>query len=146
MLDDKGGLRATLEFYGVKAFEYTRPDAGKAVAGESLELDNDNSCVGSFGNAGQDGRKSVPTIEHEKKGPVTRRKGPGLRPADEHDLFAIVWPYIEKELDTPKTEQELADKLKVRRGQMQDWLKKAQELGKVHNCRVAPHAGVFGKG
>jgi len=46
-------------------------------------------------------------------------------------LFDIVWPYIEKELDTPKTEQELAEKLKVRRGQMQDWLKKAQELGKV---------------
>lgn len=34
-------------------------------------------------------------------------------------------------MDTSKTEQELAEKLKVRRGQMQDWLKKAQELGKV---------------
>lgn len=103
VLDDEGGLRATLEFYGAKAFGSTRPDAGEAVVGESLE----------------------------KKGPVARRKDPELQPADEHDLFDIVWPYIEKELDTPKTEQELAEKLKVRRGQMQDWLKKAQELGKV---------------
>ncbi|MBC7341619.1 MAG: DNA-protecting protein DprA [Clostridia bacterium] len=51
--------------------------------------------------------------------------------ANERGLFDIVWPYIERELDSPKTEEELAEKLRVRRGQMQDWLKKAQELGRV---------------
>lgn len=68
-LDDEGGLRATLEFYGAKAFGYTRPDACGAVVGEPLE----------------------------KKDPVARRKDPDLQPAEEHDLFDIVWPCIEKE-------------------------------------------------
>lgn len=106
VLDNKGGLRATLELYGAKDSGYTRPDAGVTTVGESTEPvlfspENDNSYAGSFGN-------------------------------DDYDLFTIVWPYIEKELNTPKTEQELAEKMKVRRGQIQDWLKKAQELGKVH--------------
>ena len=98
-------VNSLLELYGAKDSGHTRPDAGVTMVGESTEpvLFSPENDNSYAGSLGNDG-----------------------------DLFAIVWPYIEKELNTPKTEQELAEKMKVRQGQMQDWLKKALELGKIH--------------
>jgi predicted Rossmann fold nucleotide-binding protein DprA/Smf involved in DNA uptake len=47
------------------------------------------------------------------------------------DLFEVVWPYIEQQLVTEKTEQELAESLDLHTGQLKIWLKRALELGKV---------------
>ncbi len=47
------------------------------------------------------------------------------------DLFSIVWPYLESQLKTEITEDELADRLNLHPGQLKQWLKRAMELGKV---------------
>jgi predicted Rossmann fold nucleotide-binding protein DprA/Smf involved in DNA uptake len=47
------------------------------------------------------------------------------------DLFPVVWPCIEKELATPKTEKELADCFNVEVKQMRTWLSAAVDKGDV---------------
>ncbi|MDD5142893.1 DNA-processing protein DprA [Methanoregula sp.] len=48
-----------------------------------------------------------------------------------NDLFPIVWPCIEKQLATPKTEKELAECFNVEVKQMRAWLLSAVEKGDV---------------
>ncbi|AGB02291.1 DNA-processing protein DprA [Methanoregula formicica] len=48
-----------------------------------------------------------------------------------NDLFPIVWPCIEKQLATPKTEKELAECFNVEVKQMRAWLSSAVEKGDV---------------
>ena len=47
------------------------------------------------------------------------------------DLFKVVWPYMQKLLETPKNVSELAELLNIRDVQIQDWLKTALDNGKV---------------
>lgn len=47
------------------------------------------------------------------------------------DLFMIVWPYIQKLLETPRNEVELAQLLNIRDNQIHDWLNRAINDGKV---------------
>jgi predicted Rossmann fold nucleotide-binding protein DprA/Smf involved in DNA uptake len=47
------------------------------------------------------------------------------------DLFPVVWPWIEKELVTPKTDKELAECFNVELKQMRTWLSLAVETGDV---------------
>lgn len=47
------------------------------------------------------------------------------------DLFEIVWPYLEQQLSTEKTEPELAEILKLHPLQLRLWLKRALEMGKI---------------
>lgn len=50
---------------------------------------------------------------------------------NEKDLFSVVWPHIEKDLATPKTDKELADCFHVELKQMRAWLSLAVEKGNV---------------
>ena len=47
------------------------------------------------------------------------------------DLFEIVWPYIEQQLITAKTELELVKILNLHPLQLRLWLKRALEMGKI---------------
>jgi predicted Rossmann fold nucleotide-binding protein DprA/Smf involved in DNA uptake len=47
------------------------------------------------------------------------------------DLFEIVWPYLEQQLSTEKTEPELAEILQLHPLQLRLWLKRALEMGKI---------------
>jgi predicted Rossmann fold nucleotide-binding protein DprA/Smf involved in DNA uptake len=47
------------------------------------------------------------------------------------DLFPVVWPWIEKELVTPKTDKELAECFNVEVKQMRAWLSAAVDKGDV---------------
>jgi hypothetical protein len=48
-----------------------------------------------------------------------------------NDLFNLIWPYLERELQTFKTEQELADRLNLELIQVRTWLQRAMNDGKV---------------
>jgi predicted Rossmann fold nucleotide-binding protein DprA/Smf involved in DNA uptake len=48
-----------------------------------------------------------------------------------HDLFPVVWPFIEKELQHPRTERELAEMFKIELKQIKSWLSVAVEQGRV---------------
>jgi len=47
------------------------------------------------------------------------------------DLFEIIWPYLEQQLSTAKTESELAEILNLHPLQLRLWLKRALEIGKI---------------
>ncbi len=47
------------------------------------------------------------------------------------DLFEIVWPYLESQLQTETTEQTLIDILNLHPAQLKIWLKRAIESGKI---------------
>ena len=47
------------------------------------------------------------------------------------DLFEIIWPYIEQQLTTAKTEPELAEMLNLHPLQLRLWLKRGLEMGKI---------------
>jgi|GEM_PF-5240297 predicted Rossmann fold nucleotide-binding protein DprA/Smf involved in DNA uptake len=47
------------------------------------------------------------------------------------DIYEVVLPFILNHLRQPKDAKSLADSLKVRKIQMDDWLKRAMEEGKV---------------
>lgn len=47
------------------------------------------------------------------------------------DLFEVVWPHIEQQLLTEKTEQELADHLNLHLKQLRIWLKRALDMDRV---------------
>lgn len=49
----------------------------------------------------------------------------------DHDLFPIVWPYIEKDLAEPKTDTELAECFNIELKQMRSWLSDAIKKGDV---------------
>jgi len=46
---------------------------------------------------------------------------------DQRDLFAIVWPYFEQELQTERTDRELAELLEIELAQVRAWLQRAIE-------------------
>jgi predicted Rossmann fold nucleotide-binding protein DprA/Smf involved in DNA uptake len=50
---------------------------------------------------------------------------------NQKDLFFVVWPHIEKDLATPKTDKELADCFHIELKQMRAWLSLAVEKGTV---------------
>jgi predicted Rossmann fold nucleotide-binding protein DprA/Smf involved in DNA uptake len=50
---------------------------------------------------------------------------------NDHDLFSIVWPYIEKELAEHKTDKELAKVFNIELKQMRSWLLMAIKKGDV---------------
>lgn len=52
-------------------------------------------------------------------------------PATPIDLFEIVWPYLESQLQTETTEQALIDILNLHPAQLKIWLKRALESGKI---------------
>ncbi len=55
-----------------------------------------------------------------------------------HDLFSIVWPYIEAQLNTARTAKELTGVFKdIRLDQMKSWLQRAEKLGKVQSLSDA---------
>ena len=47
------------------------------------------------------------------------------------DLFDIVWPHIEQQLLTEKTETELAEQLSLELKQLRVWLKRALKMGRI---------------
>jgi hypothetical protein len=47
------------------------------------------------------------------------------------DLFAVVWPHLERVLATPRSDQEVAVALNIQPGQARAWLHHAVELGRV---------------
>jgi len=47
------------------------------------------------------------------------------------DLFEVVWPYLERELKSPRTSKELAERFAVSLNQMTSWLNHAVELNMV---------------
>jgi predicted Rossmann fold nucleotide-binding protein DprA/Smf involved in DNA uptake len=47
------------------------------------------------------------------------------------DLFEIIWPYIEQQLTTAKTESELAEIFNLHPLQLRLWLKRALKMGKI---------------
>jgi predicted Rossmann fold nucleotide-binding protein DprA/Smf involved in DNA uptake len=51
------------------------------------------------------------------------------------DLFEVVWPYIEQELVTEKTEKVLAERLNLHSTQLKIWLKRALELDKIKKLK-----------
>ncbi|RJQ32675.1 MAG: DNA-processing protein DprA [Peptococcaceae bacterium] len=127
-------LRGWLEAAGRKNFGYIRSEVREAGLGGTTE-------PGTFDPV--DDALYSPLVESIKQSNISTAgpapedqensiKDSDYQPAGQKDIFDVVWPYIEKELSVVRTEQELAKRLKVRRVQMQDWLKKAQELGKVH--------------
>lgn len=46
---------------------------------------------------------------------------------EQRDLFAVVWPYLEHELRTERTDRELADRLEIELAQVRAWLQRAIE-------------------
>lgn len=50
---------------------------------------------------------------------------------NDHNLFSIVWPYIEKDLAEPKTDKELAECFNIELKQMRSWLSLAIKKGDV---------------
>jgi predicted Rossmann fold nucleotide-binding protein DprA/Smf involved in DNA uptake len=66
---------------------------------------------------------------------------PDLAPPAAHDLFGIIWPYLEQELQTPQTPEQLRDVFThILIEQLRSWLKHAEKLGKVQ--RVSDKAYV----
>ncbi|HZK26849.1 MAG TPA: DNA-processing protein DprA [Thermoclostridium sp.] len=47
------------------------------------------------------------------------------------DIYNIVWPYIEKELIHPKNSEELSEIFKLKKSQVDEWLKRAVEEKKI---------------
>ena len=54
------------------------------------------------------------------------------------DLFEIVWPYIEQQLTTAKTESELAEIFNLHPLQLRLWLKRALKMGKISRLTKQP--------
>ncbi len=50
---------------------------------------------------------------------------------DRHDLFGIVWPYLEQALATPRTDREVAELFQLELKQAQTWLRRAARQGIV---------------
>lgn len=46
---------------------------------------------------------------------------------EQRDLFAVVWPYLEQELRTERTDRKLADRLEIELAQIRAWLQRAIE-------------------
>jgi predicted Rossmann fold nucleotide-binding protein DprA/Smf involved in DNA uptake len=61
-----------------------------------------------------------------------------FRPALERDLFYTVWPVIEAELRTSRTDEELAYIFNVQIKQMRAWLKRAVESGTARSTKTKP--------
>ena len=134
ILESGNRLRGWLEAASRKNFGYIRPEVREAGPGEAPEpglfdpVDDalysplvesiEQSDISTAGPCSEDQENSI--------------EDPDYQPAGQKDIFDVVWPYIEKELSVARTEQELAERFKVHRAQMKDWLKKAQELGKAH--------------
>ena len=49
----------------------------------------------------------------------------------QHDLFLVIWPYLERELHTARTDRELADLFGLELIQVRAWLQRAIESGMV---------------
>ncbi|MBK9712573.1 MAG: DNA-protecting protein DprA [Kouleothrix sp.] len=47
--------------------------------------------------------------------------------SEHHDLFAVVWPYLEEALQTERTDRELADHFEIELAQVRAWLQRAIE-------------------
>jgi O-acetyl-ADP-ribose deacetylase (regulator of RNase III) len=47
------------------------------------------------------------------------------------DAFWLLWPYLEQILNQERTKEEIAQKFKLPKGLIRDWLARAEELGKV---------------
>lgn len=63
--------------------------------------------------------------------PTVASSPPITAPATPTDLFEIVWPYLESQLQSETTEQTLIDILNLHPAQLKIWLKRALELGKI---------------
>ncbi|PDW04335.1 DNA-processing protein DprA [Candidatus Viridilinea mediisalina] len=48
-----------------------------------------------------------------------------------HDLFGVVWPYLEQALAKPRTDREVAELFQIELKQAQTWLRRATEQGIV---------------
>lgn len=67
-----------------------------------------------------------PLVISDRKNILLEKTNP-----NEKDLFSVVWPHIEKDLATPKTDKELADCFHIELKQMRAWLSLAVEKGNV---------------
>jgi len=73
--------------------------------------------------------EETPQLNHL---PTTVASSPSTtEPATPIDLFEIVWPYLESQLQTETTEQALIDILNLHPGQLKIWLKRALDSGKI---------------
>jgi predicted Rossmann fold nucleotide-binding protein DprA/Smf involved in DNA uptake len=81
------------------------------------------------GTCKQLANQAIPPARNAALKPVaTNSEQPIYQPID---LFEIVWPYLEQQLSTEKTEPELAEILNLHPLQLRLWLKRALEIGKI---------------
>jgi hypothetical protein len=60
-----------------------------------------------------------------------RAEPPAMQLNDQRDLFPVVWPYLEQELQTERTDRELAERFGIELAQVRAWLQRAVERGMV---------------
>lgn len=81
--------------------------------------------------------KAIADCEHIKSEVITKNLEPNINtlpqelPTIPQDIYDVVLPVILNHLHQPKDAKSLADSLKVRKVQMDDWLKRAMDEGKV---------------
>lgn len=63
------------------------------------------------------------------KSSAASKPQPATANGDEHDLFGVVWPYLEQALATPRTDREIAELFQLELKQAQAWLRRATEQG-----------------
>lgn len=79
---------------------------------------------------------TLPTLTHAGADTPLSSEGAdqpqlGANGANHHDLFGMIWPYLEPELTTPRTDREVAELFQIELKQAQVWLRRATEQGRL---------------
>lgn len=80
---------------------------------------------------------SIPTLDSEDttKPAEEMDQKPIVENGSHHDLFGVVWPYLEQALVTPHTDRQVAELFQIELKQAQVWLRRATEQGRLNKLQ-----------